>query len=78
LARSSLGVGHDATPKLVDRVRDAMRTRHDSRRTEEAYVSWIRRYIVFHRKTHPAHMGASDISTFLAWLAVVRRVSAST
>lgn len=65
-------------PKLVERVRDAVRTRHYSRRTEEAYVAWIRRYIVFHRKTHPAQMGASEISQFLTWLAVDRRVSAST
>ena len=65
-------------PKLLDRVRDAVRTRHYSRRTEEAYVGWIRRYILFHRKTHPAQMGAAEISQFLTWLAVDRRVSAST
>ncbi|MDO8794814.1 MAG: integron integrase [Vicinamibacterales bacterium] len=65
-------------PKLLDRVRDAVRTRHYSRRTEEAYVAWIRRYIVFHRTTHPTQMGASKISQFLTWLAVDRRVSAST
>ena len=65
-------------PKLLDRVRDALRTRHYSRRTEEAYVHWIRRYIVFHRKTHPVQMGASEISAFLTWLAVDRQVSAST
>ena len=65
-------------PKLLDRVRDAMRTLHYSRRTEEAYVAWIRRYIIFHCKTHPAQMGAADISKFLTWLAVERRVSAST
>ena len=49
-------------PKLLDRVRHAIRTRHYSRRTEQAYVDWIRRYIVFHRVTHPAQMGASEIS----------------
>jgi integron integrase len=65
-------------PKLLDRVRDAVRTRHYSRRTEEAYAAWIRRYIVFHRKTHPGQMGAAEISQFLTWLAVDRRVSAST
>jgi integrase len=64
--------------RLLDRVRDAVRTRHYSRRTEEAYVTWIRRYIIFHGKTHPAQMGASEISRFLTWLAVDRRVSAST
>lgn len=65
-------------PKLLDQVRDAVRTRHYSRRTEEAYAAWIRRYIVFHRKTHPAQMGAAEISQFLTWLAVDRHVSAST
>src|SRR5438046_1106567 len=64
-------------PKLLDRVRHAIRTRHYSRRTEQAYVDWIRRYIVFHRMTHAAQMGAAEISQFLTWLAVDRRVSAS-
>jgi hypothetical protein len=72
--------GPDAGPrqKLLDRVRHAIRTRHYSRRTEQAYVDWIRRYIAFHRMTHPAQMGASHVSQFLTWLAVDRRVSAST
>jgi integrase-like protein len=48
-------------PKLLDRVREAIRIRHYSRRTEEAYVHWIRRYIVFHNKTHPSTMGASEM-----------------
>ena len=65
-------------PKLLDQVRHLIRARHYSRRTEEAYVHWIRRYIVFHRKTHPSEMGAAEISTFLTWLAVERHVSAST
>jgi len=64
--------------KLLDQVRHLIRARHYSRRTEEAYVHWIRRYIVFHKKTHPSEMGAADISTFLTWLAVERHVSAST
>ena len=59
-----------AQPKLLDRVRDAVRMRHYSRRTEEAYVHWIRRYIVFHGKAHPSTLGAEKISAFLAWLAV--------
>ena len=62
----------------MDRVRQAIRVRHYSRRTEEAYVTWIRRYIVFHHKTHPSQMGASDISAFLTSLAVRQRASAST
>jgi integron integrase len=65
-------------PKLLDRVRDAIRARHYSRRTEEAYVVWIRRYIVFHGKVHPSVLGADAIAAFLTWLAVARRVSAST
>ena len=56
--------------KLLDRVRQAIRMRHYSRRTEEAYTHWIRRYIVFHGKKHPSAMGTSEISAFLTWLAV--------
>ena len=55
-----------------------MRLRHYSRRTEKAYVDWIRRYIVFHQRKHPSTMGATEIVAFLSWLAVDRRVSAST
>lgn len=65
-------------PKLLDRVRAAIRARHYSRRTEQAYVAWIRRYIVFHKKTHPAAMGAREVTAFLSWLASAKRVSAST
>ncbi len=65
-------------PKLLDRVREAIRARHYSRRTEEAYVHWIRRYIVFHQKRHPSTMGAAEISAFLTWLAVDQHVAAST
>jgi site-specific recombinase XerD len=65
-------------PKLLDRVRDAIRTRHYIRRTEDAYVYWIRRYIVFHKKAHPSTMGAPEISAFLTWSAVEQRLSAST
>jgi Phage integrase, N-terminal SAM-like domain len=51
-----------APPKLLDRVREAIRARHYSRRTEDVYVHWIRRYIVFHNKTHQSNMnmGARD------------------
>jgi hypothetical protein len=65
-------------PRLLDRVRGAVRARHYSRRTEEAYIAWIRRFIVFHGKRHPAEMGAPEISRFLTWLAVDRKVAAST
>jgi len=59
-------------------VRDAIRTRHYSRRTEEAYLAWIRRYILFHGKRHPAEMGAAEMTQFLTSLAVRRKVAAST
>src|SRR5438132_6955986 len=65
-------------PKLLDRVRHAIRTKHYNRRTETAYIDWIRRYIVFHGKWHPSEMGAPEITSFLTWLATDRRVSAST
>jgi len=65
-------------PRLLDTVRDALRLRHYSRRTERAYLGWIRRYIVFHAKRHPAEMGAAEVSRFLSSLAVEGRVSAST
>ncbi len=65
-------------PKLLDRVRIAIRTRHYSPRTEEAYVMWIRRYILFHGKRHPSSMGADEVNAFLSHLAVDRTVSVST
>jgi integron integrase len=65
-------------PRLLDQVRRAIRVRHYSIRTEEAYIGWIRRYVFFHHKRHPAELGAADIGRFLTALAVERRVSAST
>ena len=65
-------------PKLLDRVRHAVRARHYSRRTEKAYVHWIKRYIFFHGKRHPAEMGAAEVTAFLTALAVCDRVAAST
>ncbi|HEY3054218.1 MAG TPA: phage integrase N-terminal SAM-like domain-containing protein, partial [Thermoanaerobaculia bacterium] len=65
-------------PRLLDRVRQAIRVRHYSLRTEEAYVGWIRRYILFHRKRHPSAMGAQEVTEFLSHLAVDGNVSAST
>jgi len=65
-------------PKLLDQVRAAIRLRHYSRRTEESYVGWIRRYIVFHGKRHPLEMGATEVAGFLTHLAERARVSAST
>jgi integron integrase len=65
-------------PKLLDQVRSDLRLKHYSIRTEQAYVDWIRRFILFHRKRHPNEMGEQEISAFLSHLAVNRRVSAST
>jgi integron integrase len=65
-------------PKLLDRVREAIRLRHGSRSTEKSYVGWIRRYILFHGKRHPAEMGAPEVTQFLSSLAVEGRVAAST
>lgn len=65
-------------PRLLDRIRMAVRTRHYSIRTEEAYVTWARRYILFHHKKHPSAMGAEEINAFLTHLAVEKNVSAST
>ena len=65
-------------PKLLDRVRAAVRVRHYSRRTEEAYIMWIRRYILFHQKKHPSAMGGDEVNAFLTHLAVEQTVSAST
>ncbi len=64
--------------KLLDRVRAAIRARHYSLRTEEAYVGWIRRFVVFHNKRHPSEMAESEVNQFLTYLAVSRDVSAST
>ena len=64
--------------KLMDQVRIAMRTLHYSRRTEESYTGWIRRFILFHGKRHPAEIGAGEIQTFLEYLATKRHVAAST
>ena len=63
---------------LLDQVRAAIRTRHYSIRTEEAYIRWIREYIIFFGKRHPAGLGAADVSAFVSHLAVNRDVAAST
>lgn len=65
-------------PKLLDRMRAAIRLRHFSPRTEEAYVGWSRRYILFHGKRHPLEMGEAEVTAFLSDLAQRRKVSAST
>ena len=76
-----LQTGHPsatAKPKLLDQVRTAIRRKHYSIRTEQAYVDWIKRYIFFHHKRHPLEMGGPEIEQFLNHLAVVGKVAAST
>ncbi len=65
-------------PKLLDRLREALRSRHYSRRTEQTYCLWVRRFIYFHNVRHPAEMAESEINAFLTHLAVREKVSAST
>jgi site-specific recombinase XerD len=65
-------------PRLLDQVRQAIRLKHYSYRTEQTYVAWIRRYILFHDKRHPKEMGIEEVQAFLSHLAVVENVAAST
>src|SRR5262249_61604534 len=65
-------------PPPREGARGPARTRHYSRRTEKAYVHWIKRYIFFHDKRHPAEMGAAEVTAFLTSLAVQGKVAAST
>lgn len=65
-------------PRLLDRLRQEVRVRHYSGRTEEVYVEWARRFIVFHGKRHPGELGAPEVTRFLNYLAVERGVAAST
>ena len=64
--------------RLLDEVREAIRVRHYSIRTEHTYVDWIYRYIIFHNKRHPMEMGEAEISRFLSYLATNCNVAAST
>jgi integron integrase len=66
------------SPRLLDQVRELIRIRHYSIRTEQAYLQWIRRFILFHRKRHPLEMGAPEVTAFLSHLAIQRNVAAST
>ena len=65
-------------PKLLEQLRESLRVRHYSLRTEDAYVDWVRRFILFHAKRHPNAMGAPEVQAFLTHLAVDRHVSPST
>jgi integron integrase len=74
----SPATGDPRPPKLLDQVRAKLRLLHYAIRTEEAYVDWIRRFILFHHKRHPREMGATEVEAFLTHLAVEDRVAAST
>ena len=65
-------------PKLLDQVRLHIRTRHYSIRTEEAYIAWIKDFILFHNKRHPDQMGAPEVSSYLSYLATQRHVASAT
>lgn len=69
---------YSQAPRLLDQVRQQVRVKHYSIRTETAYVDWIRRFVLFHGKRHPREMGAPEVEAFLTHLAVQRNVAAST
>jgi integron integrase len=76
--RRETAAGVAERPRLLDRVHEAVRRRYFSRRTEEAYVHWIKRFIYFHGKRHPEALGEAEVTAFLNHLAAVRNVAAST
>lgn len=65
-------------PKLLDQVRDVVRRKHYSIRTEQAYIDWIKRFIIYHRKRHPGEMAEEEVAEFLTHLARDLNVAAST
>jgi len=75
---SNAGPPTPKPPGLLDQVRAKLRLQHASIRTEEAYIQWITRFILFHKKRHPREMGPAEIEAFLTHLAIERQVSAST
>jgi integron integrase len=64
--------------KLLEQVQEALRTKHYSYRTEQTYIDWIKRYIIFHKKQHPKDLGVEQIRAFIAYLATERKVATST
>jgi site-specific recombinase XerD len=68
----------EPTPSLLALARERMRTRHLALRTEQAYLQWLERYVVFHGRRHPRALGAHELEQFLTHLAVQRQVSAAT
>lgn len=78
ISRMKVKVVSQQSPRLLDRMRAEIRLRHYSIRTEEAYVGWARRFILFHGKRHPGEMGAGEVRDFLSYMASERNVSTST
>ncbi|MDT8442069.1 MAG: integron integrase [Desulfuromonadales bacterium] len=76
--KAATNIAEAQPPKLLDQLRSALRVRHYSKRTEQTYCYWVRKFIVFHRLRHPAEMGEPEINAFLSHLAVKEKVSAST
>lgn len=76
LEEKGYGKGHPM--RLLDQVREIIRKKHCSIRTEQAYVQWIRRFILFHDKRHPKDMGEKEISQYISHLATHRKVAVST
>jgi integron integrase len=74
----STGASDSPKPKLLDQLRESLRSRHYSRRTEQTYCQWVKRFIFFHHVRHPAEMAEPEINAFLTHLAVKEHVSAST
>ena len=72
-----VGTDHKS-PKLADRIREVIRLKHYSLRTEKSYLSWIKRYMLYHHMRHPREMGIEEIESFLSHLAIDRKVSSST
>src|SRR5207248_4975597 len=75
---SPLAGGRAASPRLMAQLRQAIRLRHYSRRTEQAYAWWVRRFIRFSGLRHPRELGQADVTKFLSSLAIDGQVSAST
>ncbi len=78
LTESGNSSSNSTEPRLLDRLRGAIRRLHYSRRTEEAYIHWTKRFIYFHGKRHPAELGEAAVTAFLNYLATDRNVAAST
>jgi integron integrase len=76
--RESYASPYPHKPRLLDQVREIIRRKHYSIRTEGAYINWIKRYILFHDKRHPAEMGAQELEQYLNYLAAQKNVSSST